>query len=54
MSRKRYSAEEIVNKLWQAAVELGKGKLITEVCNHLGISEPARCDRACPPRSTAG
>lgn len=40
MGRKRHSAEEIVNKLRQAEVELGKGKSIAEVCKHLGISEP--------------
>lgn len=40
MGRKRHSAEEIVNKLRQAEVELGKGKSIAEVCRHLSISEP--------------
>lgn len=29
-----------MNKLRQAEVELGKGKTITEVCKHLGVSEP--------------
>ena len=39
MSRKRHSAEEIVNKLRQADVELGKGQKVPEVCRQLGISE---------------
>jgi transposase-like protein len=40
MVRKRHSAEEIVNKLRLAEVELGKGKTIGEVCRQLGVSEP--------------
>lgn len=40
MGRKRHSAEEIVNKLRQAEVELGKGRSIAEVCKHLSTSEP--------------
>ena len=32
MSRKRHSAVEIVNKLRQADVELGRGKSVIEVC----------------------
>lgn len=40
MGRKRHSTEEIVNKWRQAEGELGKGKSITEVCKHLGVSEP--------------
>lgn len=39
MGRKRHSAEEIVNKLRQAEVELDKGKSIAEACKHLGVSE---------------
>jgi len=37
--KKRYSAEQIVGKLRQADVELGKGKRVPEVCRLLGISE---------------
>jgi transposase-like protein len=37
--KKRHSAEQIVNKLRQADVELGKGLKVPEVCRHLGISE---------------
>lgn len=40
MSRKRHSAEEIVNKLRQADVELGRGKPAAEVCRLLGVTEP--------------
>lgn len=40
MSRKRHSAEEIVNKLRQADVELGRGKPVSEVCRLLGVTEP--------------
>ena len=40
MSRKRHSAVEIVNKLRQADVELGRGKSVIEVCRVLGVTEP--------------
>jgi putative transposase len=39
MARKRHKAEEVVNKLRQADVELGKGSSITAVCKLLAISE---------------
>ena len=39
MARKRHSAEEIVNKLRQAEVELGKGGSVAAVCKLLGVSE---------------
>jgi hypothetical protein len=40
----RHSAEQIVGKLRQAEVELGKGLKVPEVCRALGISEQAlRC-----------
>ena len=35
----RHSAEQIVAKLRQADVELGKGLKVPEVCKALGISE---------------
>ena len=35
----RHSAEQIVGKLRQADVELGKGMKVPEVCKALGISE---------------
>ena len=37
--KKRHSAEQIVAKLRQADVELGKGLRVPEVCKQLGISE---------------
>ncbi len=40
MGRKRHSAEEVINKLWQADVELGRGNTFAGVCKLLGVSEP--------------
>lgn len=37
--KKRYSPEQIVGKLRQADVELGKGRRVPEVCRLLEISE---------------
>ena len=37
--KKRHSTEQIVSKLRQADVELGKGLNVPEVCKQLGISE---------------
>lgn len=39
MGRKRHSAEEIVNKLRQAEVELGKGSSVAALCKLLGVTE---------------
>jgi len=39
MPRKRYSTEQIVMKLRQAEVELGRGLRTPQVCKKLGISE---------------
>ena len=39
MARKRHSAEEIVNKLRQAEVELSKGGSVASVCKLLGVTE---------------
>lgn len=36
---KRHSAEEIVNKLRQADVELAKGQAVASVCKLIGISD---------------
>lgn len=38
MKRKRHSAEEIVKKLREAAIEQEKGNEVGEVCRTLGIS----------------
>ena len=57
MPRKRYSTEQIVTKLRQAEVELGRGLRTPQVCKKLGISEQTysrwrkeygglRCDQA--------
>ena len=37
--KKRHGAEQIVAKLRQADVELGKGLKVPEVCKQLGVSE---------------
>ncbi len=39
MPRTRYSTEQIVTKLRQAEVELGRGLRTPEVCKKLGVSE---------------
>jgi putative transposase len=39
MPRKRYSTEQIVTKLRQAEVELGRGLRTPQVCKTLGVSE---------------
>ena len=39
MPRKRYSTEQMVTKLRQAEVELGRGLRTPQVCKKLGISE---------------
>ena len=41
MPRKRYSTEQIVTKLRQAEVALGRGLRTPQVCKKLGISEHA-------------
>ena len=39
MPRKRYSTEQIVTKLRQAEVELGRGLRTPQACKELGVSE---------------
>ena len=39
MSRKRYSAEQIVNKLREADVLLSKGKTIAQACKQIGVTD---------------
>lgn len=39
MAQKRYSVDQIVEKLRKADVELGKGKKVPEVCKAIAISE---------------
>lgn len=40
MAKKRHSAEEVINKLRLADVELGKGNTVAGVCRLLGVTEP--------------
>ena len=39
MRRKRYSAEEIVNKLREADVELARGQTVPQACRKIGITD---------------
>lgn len=39
MSRKRFSAEEIVNKLRQADVLISQGRTITQACKQIGVTD---------------
>ena len=39
MKQKRHNVDEIIAKLRQADVELGKGKKVPEVCKAIGITE---------------
>jgi transposase-like protein len=39
MARKRHTAEQIVDKLREAEVEVSKGMTIGQVCKKLGIAE---------------
>jgi transposase-like protein len=39
MSQRRYTPEQIINKLREAEVELGKGGTITQACKKIGVTE---------------
>ena len=39
MGAKRYSTEQIIVKLREAEIEMGRGMKVPEVCRKLGISE---------------
>ena len=39
MSRKRFTAEQVIHKLRPAEVELANGQRMAQVCKTLGISE---------------
>jgi len=39
MSRKRFTAEQIIAKLREAEVELSKGQPVTQVIRQLGVTE---------------
>jgi transposase-like protein len=38
MTRKRFKAEEIVNKLREADVYLSKGKTVAQACKQIGVT----------------
>ena len=39
MSKKRYNAEEIIHKLREADVLLGQGRMVSEVCKQICVSD---------------
>ena len=39
MGRKRYTSEQIIHKLREAEVELGRGRKVPQVCRQIGVSE---------------
>ena len=39
MGRKCFSAEEIVNKLRQADVELSRGSTVAQACKQIGVTD---------------
>jgi hypothetical protein len=43
MPRKRHTAEQIINKLRQAEVELPRGVKIAQVCRNLEVTEQTYC-----------
>jgi hypothetical protein len=48
--KKRRTPEQIVGKLRQAEVELGKGQTVPQVCKQIGINEQTCYFRA-PPKN---
>ncbi|RMH31881.1 MAG: hypothetical protein D6692_00160 [Planctomycetota bacterium] len=51
MSRKRYTTEQIINKLREADVELAKGQKVPEVCRKLAVHEQTYYRSAAGPRA---
>ena len=39
MARKRYTPEQIINKLRQAEVEIANGATVAQVCKKIGVAE---------------
>ena len=39
MSRKRFKAEEIVNKLREADVLIAQGRMVVQACKQIGVTE---------------
>ena len=50
---KRHTAEEIVNKLRQAEVELSQGATIAHACKQIGVTDPAAAGTTSGDASTA-
>jgi hypothetical protein len=46
MPRKKYTPEEIIQKLREAEIHLGQGKTLDQVCRRLAISEPPGVESA--------
>ena len=45
MGKRRYTAEQVINRLREAEVELARGMKVSEVCKKLGIAEYTYCRR---------
>ena len=43
MSSKRHTAEQIINKLRQAEVEIANGATVAQVCKKIGVTEQTYC-----------
>lgn len=41
MKRKRFKAEEIVNKLREADVQIAQGRTVVQACKQIGVTEQA-------------
>lgn len=39
MSKKRYSAEEIIHKLRESDVFLSRGKSVSQACKQIGVTD---------------
>jgi hypothetical protein len=39
MAGKKHQVEEIIVKLWEAEVELGRGLTVAEVCRKIGVTQ---------------
>ena len=39
MARKRYTPEQIINKLRQADVEIANGATVSQVCKRIGVTD---------------
>ena len=48
MNRKRFKAEEIVNKLREADVHLSKRQMVARACKHIDVTVDASRAYKCP------